>query len=100
MPPRRRSARVFYVARSDLVRKSKKKSTAFIYVNYAGSWATFIMAFLPRFLRVFWDLGSRHVFRFGSGTFSAFLVGDAIDRPASTQLTTCPEIVAAAGPLM
>ena len=45
------------VGRSDLVRKSKKKSTAFIYVNYAGSWATFIMAFLPRFLRVFWDLG-------------------------------------------
>ena len=36
------------------------------------------------------------VLRFGSGTFSAFLVGDADTAPASTQFLSCPDIVAAA----
>ena len=32
---------------------------------------------------------SREVLRFGSGTFSAFLVGDDADAPASTQWLAC-----------
>ena len=40
-----------------------------------------------------------HVWRFGSGTFSAFLVGDAADAPPSTRFLSCPDIAAAAGQL-
>ena len=40
-----------------------------------------------------------HVWRFGSGTFSAFLVGDAADAPPSTRFLSCPDIAAAAGRL-
>ena len=36
------------------------------------------------------------VLRFGSGTFSAFLVGDDDDRPPSTQWLTCPDVEAEA----
>jgi len=40
---------------------------------------------------------SDEVFRFGSGTFSEFVVGDDRDRPKSTQWLDCSEIKAAAG---
>lgn len=36
------------------------------------------------------------VLRFGSGTFSAFLVGDGASRPPSAQFLSCPEIERAA----